>query len=265
MNKPGMETNPFTCLVTRPAHQNEKLGQLLNSAGFKTLNFPTIEIIASPKTGTLKQLESSKSNWDIALFVSRNAVDFTFKYLDPASLPDSIQLGVVGKGSWIALQQHGVHSHIIPASDFNSEGLLASSELQQVKDKNIVIFRGQEGRNLLGDTLRERGAKVDYIEAYQRVTPDYPAGHFTQLTQNHYPDLAIFTSEEGLKNAFEILSPGEAEPLTNIPWLLISERMRETARNLGHNADIIIASSASDEGILQAIKDWHQAMTQTFL
>jgi hypothetical protein len=44
--------------------------------------------------------------------------------------------------------------------------------------------------------------------------------------------------------------------LLAIPWLLISERMRESALKLGHNASIIIAISASDEGIRQTICAW---------
>jgi len=37
---------------------------------------------------------------------------------------------------------------------------------------------------------------------------------------------------------------------------LISERMRESALKLGHNATIVIARSASDEGVQQSISEW---------
>lgn len=247
------------CLVTRPAHQSRLLNQMLEQAGFAVISFPTIAIETSPSTPFLQQLNQSIQSIDIALFVSRNAVDGAFHYLDPASLPVRLQLGVVGKGTWQALQDKDIASHIIPADSYNSEGLLASAALQQVKNKRIVIFRGQQGRTLLGDTLQARGAEVEHVEVYRRTLPDYPQEYFEQLTRAQFPQLAIFTSAEGLKNCFQLIGAAQAKTLCSIPWVLISERMRETARELGHNADIIIANSASDEGILQSLQEWQHS------
>ena len=244
------------CLVTRPQHQNKTLIELLDQAGWTPIAFPSIEIVETPDSAALQALPRLIRQYDIALFVSRNAVDFTFRHITPDDLPPALQLGVIGKGSWQALQQQGVASSIIPADSFNSEGLLASQALQQVAGKRILILRGQQGRNLLGDSLRERAATVDYLEVYRRVVPQYPANHLEQLTQANFPQLAIFTSAEGLRNTLQIVSREMAERLRGIAWLLISERMRETALNLGHNADTIIAVSASDEGIVEAIKRW---------
>ncbi len=252
----GEQTPNLKCLVTRPGHQTKQWSTMLARSGFSIINFPTIQINASSPTPFLEHLDENIKQFDIALFVSRNAVDYAFEYLSPTKLPDSLQLGVIGKGTWVALKNQGVESHIIPADSYNSEGLLASQVLQQVEGKRIIIFRGQQGRNLLGDTLRQRGASVEYHEVYRRVLPDHPTGTFEQLTEPHFPDIAIFTSAEGLSNCFQLVDETMAIKLRSIPWILISERMRETARNLGHNADIIIAISASDEGILQAIKEW---------
>ena len=247
------------CLVTRPAHQGAQLNQMLKRAGFAVVDFPTIAIEASPQTPFLQRLNEHIASIDIALFVSRNAVDCAFRHIDPARLPADLQLGVVGKGTWQALQEKGIASHIIPAESYNSEGLLASAALQQVKGKRILIFRGQQGRTLLGDTLQARGAEVEHVEVYRRSLPDYAQGHFARLTRTHFPELAIFTSAEGLKNCFQLIDEAQAKNLCRIPWVLISERMRETARELGHNADIIIANSASDEGLLQSLQEWQHS------
>jgi uroporphyrinogen-III synthase len=59
-------------------------------------------------------------------------------------------------------------------------------------------------------------------------------------------------------NLFNILDKTTSAKLLRCPWLLISERMRESAVNLGHNAGIIIARKASDAGIHQAICEWAQ-------
>lgn len=246
----------ITCLVTRPAHQNQTLNKILLQAGFRIINFPTIAINAASATAILKALPDYIQQFNVALFVSRNAVDFSFKYLDAAALPSSLQLGVIGKGTCQALKKHGLESHIISADNYNSEGLLASKLLLQVKGKRVLILRGQQGRNLLGDTLRERGADVEYCEVYRRALPEYTPDYFEKLSKDYFPDIAIFTSAEGLNNGLQLLDEVQADRLRCIPWLLISERMRETARDLRHNADIIIAHSASDEGIVQALVEW---------
>ena len=251
-------TETLFCLITRPAHQAAQLNAMLQQAGLGAINFPTIAIQASSPTPFLQQLQNTIKQFDIALFVSRNAVDFTFKHINSALLPNSLELGVIGKGTWQALKNQGVESQLIPAESYNSEGLLASRALQHVEGKNIIIFRGQQGRNLLGDTLQQRGASVEYQEVYQRMLPEYATGTFEQLTAAHFPDIAVFTSAEGLSNCFQLVSESIASTLCKIPWLLISERMRETARKLGHNADIIIANSASDEGIFEALQKWKQ-------
>lgn len=248
----------ISVLVTRPAHQNENLNKSLQTLGFEVISFPTIAINAAAATPFLSDLHNQIQGFDMALFVSRNAVDFTFKYLAPGSLPEKLQLGVIGKGSWLALKKKGVESHVIPAQSFNSEGLLAADALQQVAGKNIIIFRGQQGRNLLGDTLQQRGAKVTYCEVYRRKLPHYSNDYVVELLEQNFPGLAIFTSAEGLNNCFTLLDTNQAQQLRQVPWLLISERMRETATNLRHNAEIIIASNASDEGIVHALQQWQK-------
>ena len=249
---------PHSVLVTRPAHQNRLLIERLQEEGFRVIEFPTIEISAVAPSAYLQELNAHIQDIDIALFVSRNAVDHAFRYLDPRQLPATLQLGVIGKGSWIALNDQGVTSQIIPAQNYNSEGLLATDALQSVHDKRVLIFRGQQGRNLLGDTLRERGAEVKYVEVYRRGVPRYAKGEFERRCRGGFPDLAIYTSAEGLGNCFSLLNGQEAQRMCAVDWLLISERMRETARQLGHNAAIVIADSASDEGILTAVQAWRK-------
>lgn len=247
------------CLVTRPAHQSAALMERLQAAGFDPLAFPSIAIETMPANDFLDHLEHRLEDYDLALFVSRNAVDHAFRHLDASRLPPTLQLGVIGKGSATALQAKGAGSALIPSGEYNSEGLLAAPALQDVQGKKIIIFRGQAGRNLLGDTLRQRGAAVDYCEVYRRTLPNLDTADYRRITGDRAPDVALFTSSEGLLNTFRLLDPQQSEALRQRPWLLISERMRETARHLGHNADILIADRATDEGIVAALERWKGA------
>ncbi len=109
---------------------------------------------------------------------------------------------------------------------------------------------------MLGDELSSRRASVHYCEVYRRQLPQYDADHYQKLCHRNNPTIVVFTSTEGMQNTMKAIDSVSYSRLLKTPWLLISERMRESAVNLGHNGDIIIAINASDEGIQLAITEW---------
>ena len=245
-------------LNTRPRHQQAELAALLEQQGARVLSFPVIEIAPIENPDLEQRLAREIPQFDILLFVSRNAVDAAFRMLDVAQLASKLSFGVIGTATRRALADRVEHLDqcLVAGEPYNSEALLDADALQRVAGKRIMIFRGQQGRNLLGDELVARGAEVSYCEVYRRVLPQRDVSVFNRLVADTFPTLAILTSNEGMHNLFELVDDAAAERLRRIPWILISERMRESALKLGHNATIVIARSASDEGIRQSISEW---------
>ena len=267
-------------LNTRPAHQQAELTRMLQLDGACVLSFPLIEIekidiepidIEPIDTAVVSQSPSQTvwppisrpiSDYDILLFVSRNAVDGAFRFIEATDLRASTCFGVIGSATRTALAAALDGSHfdlascLVAGEPYNSETLLQAKALQQVSGKRILILRGQHGRNLLGDELARRGAEVEYAEVYRRVVPGHGFEIFNQLTALAFPTLVILTSAEGMHNLFKLVDAAAAQALCRVPWLLISERMRESALNLGHNAPVLIARNASDKGIRQTICEW---------
>jgi len=83
-------------------------------------------------------------------------------------LPVGLRIATVGQGSAKALRDAGIQDVIAPQDRSDSEALLALPPLQDVRGWKVVIFRGDGGRELLGDTLKARGAEVEYATCYQR-------------------------------------------------------------------------------------------------
>ena len=245
-------------LNTRPAHQQAELSSLLEQEGAQVLSFPVIDIVPLESSLVQQHLKQQLSTYDILLFVSRNAVDGAFRYIDSSRLKPGLCFGVIGTATRLALADRiaNLDSCLLAGSPYNSESLLEADALQQVAGKRVLILRGQEGRSLLGDELAARGAEVDYCEVYRRELPVRDVTDFDRLVAKAFPTLVVLTSNVGMQNLIELVDPVVAGRLRRIPWLLISERMRESAVNLGHNASIIIAHSASDKGIQQAICAW---------
>ncbi len=249
-------------LNTRPAHQQGELTRLLQQDGARVLAFPVINIEPVAIGAEQRRLAGAIGDYDILLFVSRNAVEGAFRFIDCRRLRPSARLGVIGSATRDALaavlSAGGLDPDgcLVAGEPYNSEALLRAPALQQVEGKRVLILRGQQGRNLLGDELRRRGASVDYAEVYRRARPHKAAGDFQRLVAEGFPTLIILTSAEGMHNLVELVDEATARALYRIPWLLISERMRESALKLGHNATVLIAQNASDKGIRQTICEW---------
>ena len=249
-------------LNTRPVHQQAELTRMLQRDGAELLSFPVIDIEPLAIGPAQMQLAQAIGDYDILLFVSRNAVEGAFRFIDCTRLQSATCFGVIGSGTRSALAAALAHSHfnlddcLLAGEPYSSETLLQAPALRQVEGKRILIVRGQQGRNLLGDELIGRGALVEYAEVYRRAIPAQGSDVFDRLVAPAFPTLVVLTSAEGMHNLVKLVDESTAQALFKVPWLLISERMRESALKLGHNATVLIARNASDSGIRQTICEW---------
>jgi len=151
-------------LVTRPRAQATELIDLIQSNGGNAICFPVIDIVPRD-TSAIEADMALLPRPDIALFVSRNAVTHGLAYAAGAIK------GAVGPSTAAAIEASGQMVEIQPEQGFDSESLLAEPALRAVSGRSIRIIRGDGGRELLADTLRERGATVDYLSVYERMLP----------------------------------------------------------------------------------------------
>lgn len=229
-----MESEPLRgrgILVTRPREQAAHLARLIEAAGGRAHLFPAIEIQDLPPPRALARLQE----FDLAVFISPTAVAKTMGLL--AQWPQALRAAAVGVGTRRELERRGVGSVISPTAGADTEALLAAPEMRDVAGKRIVIFRGENGRALLGDTLRQRGAQVEYAACYRRTRPK------DQSLKPDRIDAITVSSSEGLANLFEMLDPAllRATPLF-VPHPRIAEEAR--ARAVRH---VEIAGSSDEE------------------
>ena len=231
-------------LVTRPAGQANALCESLIQAGAYPITFPTIEIVPIAKQNWLKR---NLADYDVIIFISRNAVAHFVAGLTE-SLPEHVLLASVGDGSAESMRVHGLRVDIQPEQSIGSEGLLAMPELDDISGKKIVIVRGNGGRELLAETLVQRGANVHYLEVYERVLP---SPSVAQCEQALTADCIVCTSVASVKNLSFLLQKS-LKILFNKPMLVISERIKETAESLGFQA-IFETKDASDNAVIEQL------------
>ena len=159
-------------VVTRPRRAAEPLAARLAAAGARTWIFPALEIEDVPADPGLEALLRDIARFDLAVFVSANAVEKGLAAVRRvAQWPASLRVAAVGEATAEALRNSGMAGVISPSQRHDSEALLALAQLQDVKGQNIIVFRGEGGRERLRDGLEERGANVAYAQCYRRVRP----------------------------------------------------------------------------------------------
>lgn len=245
-----------TVVVTRPAKQAEGLCQLIENQGGTAIRFPSLEITKPDQpekaAAQLRQLD----RFDIAIFVSSNAVEWAAQAIGK-HLPQHLILVAVGKSTRRALQAQWHRPVLSPDSGSNSEAILALPEMQKVTGRRIIIIRGQGGRELLAEQLTQRGADVCYAEVYQRIRPK---GGLSPLLAMASPSLISATSNESLQNLYDMAledSTTARNWLLNQPLVVISQRTADLAKKLGFKYPTTIASEASNAGLLDAMIRWH--------
>jgi len=242
-------------LVTRPAHQADGLIQLIESSGGHAWHVPMIEIVALPDPGPLLTLIDRLDQFDFAVFISPNAVQHGIALIQTRrAWPSNVKIAGVGPGTARALAEAGHTDVLTPRTRFSSEGLLEHEEFKQVAGMNIVIFRGNGGRELLATTLRARGARVEYAECYQRRPADTDA--LRRLWTERAVQVVTATSPDALRQLVVAVGDAGRAALLATPLVVVSARMAALAHELGFSAAVLTARDADDSAMLAALEAW---------
>jgi uroporphyrinogen-III synthase len=248
-------------VITRPLAQATTLAQKLASAGRDAVVFPLLEILPLPDQSALKATLSDIGKYAMVAFVSPNAIDAAFAHVD--QWPAHVALAVVGEGSKAALAQHGLspaNATIFSPADplrTDSQTLVEALDLAALRGKHALIVRGESGRELLADALRDSGVHVEQVAAYRRAAPVLDAAKSAQLS--HLIETGadwVITSSEALRFLLQMVRDvaGESGVVKMQQQRLVVPHVRiaESARSLGF-VDVVQTGSG-DEPLLAALQ-----------
>lgn len=250
-------------VVTRPAQQAGPLSAAIAAAGGVAVAFPVLAIhdVDAAECERLAAVLArlAAAEFDLAVFVSPNAIDKTFAELRARGLawPPALRVAALGKGSERALAERGVTNVVAPQQRFDSEGLLELPELQAMAGKRVIIFRGDGGRELIAETLRARGGTVEYVTCYRRAAPDGDTAELRRLWQAGRLDAFTITSSEGLRHLHALLGAAGRALLEGTPLFAPHARIVEEARRLGLHR--VVATEPGDAGLLRALSEYFTA------
>ncbi len=158
-----LESRPLfgrTVAVTRARAQASALAARLRDLGAGVIEAPTI------RTQSLDVSMPDITTYDLLCVTSPNGAHELFRHLRDARALAGVRVAAMGPGTARALREHGIEADIVPARAV-AEGLVEA--LADVPVSRVLIARASEGRDVLIDALRARGASVDVLSLYETV------------------------------------------------------------------------------------------------
>jgi uroporphyrinogen-III synthase len=226
-------------VVTRPEGQQQRLMALLVEAGYQPLHQPALVIEPITVDDTMQRTLMELDGYHAVFFASVNAARLALSAM--ADLWPQWPVGVhwlaVGRATAAELEAWHLPA-TVPQQGFNTEAVLALPCLQQLVEKQILICRGDSGRELLAQTLQSRGARVDALAFYRRKAAS-PALIPAET------DWVMITSVQGWQAI-----GGSVPPCCGV--VAAGERVADVVR-AEHSGDVSVAASAHDEDMLSAL------------
>jgi uroporphyrinogen III methyltransferase / synthase len=193
-----------TIAVTRARAQASALAARLRDLGAEVVEAPAI------RTHSLEAEVPDLAGFDLVCVTSPNGADELFARLHAsgrdARALTGVRVAAIGPGTARALAAHGILADLVPERAV-AEGLVEA--LAGVPVRRALVARAAEGRDVLIDALRERGAEVELLALYE--TGPEPLDDATAEAALG-ADLITFTSASSVR--FFLEAAGGAAGLT---------------------------------------------------
>lgn len=248
--------NGWRLLLTRPTQDSAELAATLAQQGIYSSSLPLLAIEALNESAEQRATLAGLSRYCAVIVVSKPAarlgLDLLERYQLPA--PAAQPWFSVGAATAQILAEHGLQVYY-PEQGDDSEALLALPQFQQALaavNPQVLILRGDGGRELLAERLRDQGVQVDYLPLYRRVLPDYPPAALVERVRAERLNALVVSSGQGFVHLRELAAEAWAE-LAQLPLFVPSPRVAEMARAAGAQF-VVDCRGASAAALLAALQ-----------
>ncbi|TWX74241.1 uroporphyrinogen-III synthase [Colwellia sp. C1TZA3] len=242
-----MTKHKLKILITRPEKAGRDLQGCLQQQGYQSYCQPCFDYQDGASLEQLRALQRQLTR-PLVIFISVAAVEFANKLM-PISLWSTKEVIAVGAATEQALKTLGINA-LVPTKH-DSEGLLALQPLQNVQTKDVLIVRGDGGRELIAEDLRRRGASVHYLESYQRVWRNCSPKVIKTWHQQQI-NCILITSNALLEFIVSLIDNSDNYWQEQCLWIVASNRIALKAEEMGINR-VINAHGANTTAIINAL------------
>ncbi len=253
-------------LITRPEGRNEELRSALVAAGAQVWVQPLLRIVPLAENDERYQ-HARRCLLDLDLyqhiiFISVNAVACGMALIDDLwpQYPLGVRCHAIGAATAKALHDWPWPAGALTPLEaqqggaMDSDSLLASAAFNGVDGQRVLIVRGCGGREQLAQKLRERNARVDYAECYQRCGPGEAADDLQSQLEAASIQLVCLNSGDTLQQFTQRIAAARRD---EYHLVLPSARVQQLAQEAGFR-HTLLAENAGTAATLAAIKTWQR-------
>jgi len=256
-----MKLNGKRIIVSRAKEQAGSLSSLLKEEGADVLEIPFIEIRPAQSYEALDKAIENLLAYDWLILTSVNGVKAFFSRLEKQDKSEAdllhLKIVAIGPATAKAIEKHGIPVDIVP-DEYVAEAVVEEMR-GQVKGERVLLVRAKVARDVIPNALRELGAKVHVMEAYETVVPESSRTAILEaLNSNSKPALITFTSSSTVKNFVELIGQETISSglLDDVKLASIGPVTSATLKELGLRIDIE-AKEYTIPGLVEAILKAH--------
>ena len=250
MPEHALSLHGWTVVSLRPRGQHAAVRKAAARLGARVLACAPIAILTLTDDDARQALATAVA-CDIVIATSPNAVAAA-QALQPLQARPAQHWLAVGAGSRNALARAGIHAEAPARMD--SEGLLAMPVLHDVDGMAIGLVTAPGGRGRIAAVLRERGARIQRADVYQRQPVVIAAACWRRLHKalaDPAHVLLLASSGEALLGLLA-QAPQQVRPaLCRAAVAVPGERLAGVARDAGFSR-VAIAGSPRPTALLRA-------------
>lgn len=222
-----------------------------------------IPFIAIRKPRSFKPLDAALktlADYDWLILTSANGVEAMWERMAKLriklNLSDrerkTLRIAAIGPATKKAIEKHGVKVDVVP-EEYVAESVVRSLK-EKVKGKSVLLVRAKVARDVIPNELRQAGAKVNVVEAYETVVPLSSRAQLRAAlaSPRRRPQVVTFTSSSTVRNFVELLEKQSHPRLDGIRTASIGPVTSSTLRDQGLAVDIE-AKEFTIPGLVQAI------------
>ena len=241
-----------TVLVTRPADQADAMADAIRNHGGYPIISPAIEIKSLDDFSMIDESIKNLKFTGLLIFCSANGVDHFFRRVRALDYDTRILAGtsiaVVGRKTEFKLLENGIRADFVP-DDYRATSLFKVLR-SWVPFENVTIVRASRGSDELPKKLREIGADVDEVVAYQNLDVMRADPVIIDAMIDRKIDWITVTSSATAHNLYRLY--GDA--LKQFRIAAISPVTADTLHHLGLTVDAVANPYTTDALIEEIIK-----------
>ena len=239
-------------LVTRAREQAAALSGTLARRGARVIESPLIAFVEPADWAPLDAALRALPGYDLVLFTSANTVERFHARRSQLSLPwpagPPPRVIAIGEATAARLAESGMPADSVAAAP-RAEGVLDLLGDETLRGARVLLPRAEEGREILPEGLRQRGARVDVAIVYRTVgvpLSDEARG----LLAAGCIDVVTLTSPATVRWLLAELSQRGAAGMGGARVAVLGPVTADAAREAGLAPDIV-----ADGGSMEALAD----------